>query len=450
MFDILKALEYLHSMKPQIIHRDIKPENILVNKKMLQIADFGWSNENDNKEVRNTFCGTPDYLAPEMILGNGHNEKLDMWTVGILMYELLHGKPPFTPKKRKHNRRVQQREIEKNILNGNIEFEKSISRDSKEVMIALLNGNKDLRPAANQVLGFPYFAKRRQLLAKKMERQSDRSISSNALENENKDLRKRLEEREKQLQEREFALKTASESVSALKKKNETLEAQVKNLESMQRGSRRYVKGGYNSSVGILNEKSGRGGFYNESLPKKVEKGGKSRSKKLENEKLKRELKGLRDEHKLVRIKAQKMESDLKILENELKNSRSLNIKFFDKHKALSILISNFYQRHCLENSRGGQTQDKLDFEDMFKKLEHVFEEFKLMRFRMTRASENYNNMIETSNAYSVSSQNKSNSNQSLRRLGTRTSRRGTTRRLRRVIQTTIWGVRGRNTGEGR
>ena len=427
MWDILKALEYLHSMSPQIIHRDIKPENILINKKTLQIADFGWSNENDNKEVRNTFCGTPDYLAPEMILGNGHNEKLDMWTVGILMYELLHGKPPFTPKKRKHNRRVQQREIEKNILNGNIEFEKSISRDSKEVMIALLNGNKDLRPAATEVLDFPYFAKRKQYLARKMERQSDRSISSNALENENKDLRKRLEEKDKLLQEREFALKSASDSMTALKKKNEVLEAKLQQVESSQRGSRRYLKGTYNSSVGVLNESSGRGGFYNESLPKKVEKGGKGRSKKLENEKLKREVKGLRDEQKLARLKVQKMESDLKILENELKNSRSLNIKFFDKHKALSILISNFYQRHCLENSRGAPTQDKLDFEEMFKKLEFVFEEFKLMRFRMTRASENYSNVIDTSNAYSVSSQNKSESDQSRRRSGTRTSRRATT-----------------------
>ena len=406
MFDILKALEYLHSMSPPIIHRDIKPENILINNKVLQIADFGWSNENDMKEVRNTFCGTPDYLAPEMILGNGHNEKLDMWTVGILMYELLHGKPPFTPKKRKHNRRMQQREIEKNILNGNIEFEKTISRDSKEVMIALLNGNKDLRPQAHQVLQFPYFAKRIQYLSKKLERQSDRSISSNALENENKDLKKKIEAMEKRLNEKEGMLVNANNNIKSLKNKNQNLEIIVQQLEN--RGSRRYVKGNYNSSVGIINENSMRGGgYFNDSLPKKNEKGGKNRSRKLENEKLKREIKSLKEENNLAKLKTQKIESDLKILENELKNSRSLNIKFFDKHKSLSILISNFYQRHCLENSQNSKTQDKLDFEDMFKKLELIFEEFKVNKFRLSRNSENPSNMIETSNAYSIQSKRK-------------------------------------------
>lgn len=86
----------MHKQNPPIIHRDIKPENILFSQGHLKIADFGWSNLKD--KVRMTFCGTPEYLAPEMLMEKGHNEKLDVWTLGVLLYEILVGQPPFTPK----------------------------------------------------------------------------------------------------------------------------------------------------------------------------------------------------------------------------------------------------------------------------------------------------------------------------------------------------------------
>lgn len=93
--DTASAIEYLHSRNPPIIHRDIKPENLLVFGDTIKLADFGWSNHNEN--MRNTYCGTPDYLAPEMILRTTHNEKLDIWSLGVLTFELLTGYAPFTP-----------------------------------------------------------------------------------------------------------------------------------------------------------------------------------------------------------------------------------------------------------------------------------------------------------------------------------------------------------------
>jgi len=88
-----EALIYCHSKK--VIHRDIKPENLLLDLKgNLKIADFGWS-VHAPKNRRGTMCGTLDYLPPEMVLGQMHDERVDHWALGILAYEFLVGKPPF-------------------------------------------------------------------------------------------------------------------------------------------------------------------------------------------------------------------------------------------------------------------------------------------------------------------------------------------------------------------
>ncbi|KAL2920301.1 spindle assembly checkpoint kinase [Polyrhizophydium stewartii] len=87
------ALAYLH--RKHVIHRDIKPENLLLGlKDELKIADFGWSVHAPNAR-RQTLCGTLDYLPPEMVEGKEHNEKVDLWSLGVLCYEFLVGVPPF-------------------------------------------------------------------------------------------------------------------------------------------------------------------------------------------------------------------------------------------------------------------------------------------------------------------------------------------------------------------
>lgn len=85
-------MQYLHSQN--IIHRDLKPENILIfDDNVAKLTDFGWSIH--TTQPRKTFCGTIDYICPEIVNRKEYSTSLDLWTIGILAYELAAGRAPF-------------------------------------------------------------------------------------------------------------------------------------------------------------------------------------------------------------------------------------------------------------------------------------------------------------------------------------------------------------------
>ncbi len=90
--EITLAFEYLHSFN--IVYRDLKPENLLLTAKgHIKITDFGFAKVVDDRTY--TLCGTPEYLAPEIIQSKGHSKGVDWWAIGILIFEMLAGYPPF-------------------------------------------------------------------------------------------------------------------------------------------------------------------------------------------------------------------------------------------------------------------------------------------------------------------------------------------------------------------
>ena len=90
---LIIALRYLHDLK--VVHRDIKPENMLLKKGKIKLCDFGWAARMVNSQMRTSICGTLEYMSYELCASMKYDERVDIWSVGILAYELLTGDVPF-------------------------------------------------------------------------------------------------------------------------------------------------------------------------------------------------------------------------------------------------------------------------------------------------------------------------------------------------------------------
>lgn len=148
IMQLANALKYCHTKK--VIHRDIKPENLLLNLRGdLKIADFGWSVHAPSSK-RTTLCGTLDYLPPEMIEGKAHDEKVDLWSLGVLCYEFLCGKPPFESETHV--------DTYKRICNVALRFPSHVSEGARDLITKLLRKDARERLSLEGVLEHPWIA----------------------------------------------------------------------------------------------------------------------------------------------------------------------------------------------------------------------------------------------------------------------------------------------------
>ncbi|ELR49613.1 hypothetical protein M91_17576, partial [Bos mutus] len=143
MEELADALTYCHEKK--VIHRDMKPEKLLLRLMgEVKMADFGWSVHTPRK----TMCGTLDYLPPEMIEGRIYHEKVDLWCLGVLCYELLVGNPPFES--------TSHSETYRHILKVDVRFPASIPLRAWDLISRLLRYQPSERQPLAQVLKHPW------------------------------------------------------------------------------------------------------------------------------------------------------------------------------------------------------------------------------------------------------------------------------------------------------
>ena len=150
--DVISAVYFLHHMNPPIIHRDIKPENVLLGDGLVaKLTDFGWSNYMQEGEKRTTVCGTPIYLAPEILEEKPHDEAVDLWCIGVLLFELVTANPPFVGN--------DLETLKANILSLKIHWPKHINVDAKNLIIKILKLDPKQRLPLEEMIKHPFITK---------------------------------------------------------------------------------------------------------------------------------------------------------------------------------------------------------------------------------------------------------------------------------------------------
>lgn len=155
IYQILLALNYIHSNN--VMHRDLKPENILLESEdkdnlNIKLSDFGFATYYKAGQGESLQCGSPLYMAPEIIKSEDYNEKVDIWSTGVIAYILLSGRPPFGGRKKD--------EIYRSIKEGQLNFTdplwNRISKQAIDFIRKALTRTKGERPSALELLDHPW------------------------------------------------------------------------------------------------------------------------------------------------------------------------------------------------------------------------------------------------------------------------------------------------------
>lgn len=149
--EIALGLEHVHAMN--IIYRDLKPENLLLDADgHIRITDFGLSKENVTDDSVRSFCGTPEYLAPEVLKRQSYGKAVDWWSLGTLLYEMISGLPPFYDRNRDR--------MYKKILSAELRFPSHMAAEARSICRGMLQRDPLQRlgyRGAQEIRSHPFF-----------------------------------------------------------------------------------------------------------------------------------------------------------------------------------------------------------------------------------------------------------------------------------------------------
>jgi len=156
MRQLFPAIEYIHSLG--VVHRDLKPENLLLENETddtnIKVTDFGLSRIYSHDMIMQTACGTPGYVAPEVLECKGYDKEVDMWSAGVIMYILLCGYPPFYSEN--------EPQLFESIMRANYTFHSPywdhISKEAKDIIRHLLIVNPKERLTATEAIHHAWFS----------------------------------------------------------------------------------------------------------------------------------------------------------------------------------------------------------------------------------------------------------------------------------------------------
>ena len=153
---VISAVHFLH--RNNVIHRDIKPENILLNNDdEIKLCDFGWANYVESDITRSTFCGTLEYMSPEILGKEEYTKEIDIWALGVLLYELVHGYSPFIIKDNDNrNVMIEYKDILENIKDKGIKFEVNVSELCKDLICKMLEVDGKKRIGIDDIIKHPF------------------------------------------------------------------------------------------------------------------------------------------------------------------------------------------------------------------------------------------------------------------------------------------------------